>query len=600
MIHTSAPRKMQWGIGWRISAGFGVFGLAVGALFLITRSTLEESQQLSRHIDGVLTPSIQKLEALDRSVSETRILIRHWLSVQSGPRDPEKIQLQRLMDEDIPEKVQDLLPLVANWSDPALQLRFDSLSRDIEHLFLVYREVIRLLPSFQAYDDPIAMMDAEYYALDGSSIPAFTESIRRHMDAMSQAQTNALRTSTAQMDAMGSQLQLYAGNVALGILILGLLIAWWVTRSIVRPIGELKRALIYMGRGAPLEKKVESSGDEIGEMAVAVNRLADGLSRTREFSLQVGQGQFEAEYMPLSEDDALGQAILKMRDDLANNEREMEAKVDQRTAEVKEQKAVVESLYGDLRDSIDYAKRIQQAILPTETDRAKVFDSSAVFYQPRDGVSGDFYWFHSVGRVRMFSAIDCTGHGVPGAFMSLIGHHALERITKVYTQPDRVLEQLNRSACALLRPNGFGAESATAGAVNDGMDLAFVSIDMERMELEYSGANCPLYLVRKGVLQELKPDKMAIASFEPGMRQYQMQTMTLVKGDVIFAATDGFSDQFGGPRGKKFMRKRFRELLLHVASLESKEMEEALAKAFHDWKGKEEQVDDVLVVGVRV
>ena len=100
------------------------------------------------------------------------------------------------------------------------------------------------------------------------------------------------------MDALGTQLQLYAGNVALGILILGLIIAWWVTRSIVWPIGELKRALIYMGRGAPLEKKVEATGDEIGEMAVAVNRLADGLSRTREFSLQVGQGQFEAEYSP--------------------------------------------------------------------------------------------------------------------------------------------------------------------------------------------------------------------------------------------------------------------------------------------------------------
>ena len=184
--------------------------------------------------------------------------------------------------------------------------------------------------------------------------------------------------------------------------------------------------------------------------------------------------------------------------------------------------------------------------------------------------------------------------------MSLIGHHALERITKVYAQPDRVLEQLNRSACALLRPGGFGEESAQAGAVNDGMDLAFVSIDMERMELEYSGANCPLYLVRKGVLQELKPDKMAIASFEPGTRQYQMQTLPLVSGDVIFAATDGFPDQFGGPRGKKFMRKRFRELLVHVATLESHEMKVALAQAFHDWKGEEEQVDDVLVVGVRV
>ena len=598
MIHMSAPRKFQWGIGWRISVGFGVFGLAVGALFLLTRSTLAESQQLSRHIDGVLTPSIQQLEALDRSVSETRILIRHWLSVQSGPRDPEKMQLRLLMKDEVPAQVEALLPLVANWSEPALQQQFDSLSRDIEHLFLVYQEIMRLLPTFQAYDDPIAMMDAEYYALDGSSIPAFTESIRRHMDAMSQAQTDALSASTAQMDHLGTQLQWYAGNVALGILILGFLIAWWVTRSIVGPIGELKRALIYMGRGAPLEKIVEATGDEIGEMAIAVNRLAEGLSRTRDFSLQVGQGEFGAEYTPLSEDDALGQAILKMRDDLANNEREMEAKVEQRTAEVQEQKAVVESLYGDLRDSIDYAKRIQQAILPSRKERAKVFDTSAVFYQPRDGVSGDFYWFHSVGRVRMFSAVDCTGHGVPGAFMSLIGHHALERITKVYTQPDSVLDHLNRSACALLRPGGFGKDADDA--VNDGMDLAFVSIDMERMELEYSGANCPLYLVRKGMLQELKPDKMAIASFEPGTRHYQMQTLALVPGDVIFAATDGYPDQFGGPQGKKFMRKRFRELLVHVASLESDEMEQALARAFHDWKGDEEQVDDVLVVGVRV
>ncbi len=345
---------------------------------------------------------------------------------------------------------------------------------------------------------------------------------------------------------------------------------------------------------------VEASADEIGEMAVAVNRLADGINRTREFSLQVGEGQFEAEYAPLSEDDALGHAILKMRDDLANNERELEEKVRLRTAEVQEQKAKVESLYGDLKDSINYAERIQQAILPSATDRAKVFDESAVFYQPRDGVSGDFYFFHSVGRVRMFSAIDCTGHGVPGAFMSLIGHHALERITKVYTQPDRVLEQLNRAACDLLRPQGFRSEQIDETAVNDGMDLAMVSIDMERMEMEYSGANCPLYLVRKGMLQELKPDKMAIASFEPGTRQFQMHTLPLIAGDVIYVATDGFPDQFGGPNGKKFMRKRFRELLVHASTLSMPEMEQALSDAFHEWKGDEDQVDDVLVVAVRV
>ena len=203
-------------------------------------------------------------------------------------------------------------------------------------------------------------------------------------------------------------------------MILGLIIAWWVTRSIVRPIGELKRALIYMGRGAPLNKKVEATGDEIGEMAVAVNRLADGLSRTREFSLQVGQGQFEAEYS-LSEDDALGQA-LKMRDDLANNERR-EAKVDQRTA-VKNKSCGRIALRRFARQH-----RLRETYSTSHLAFGKRSGEGLRFIRcilptSRRGVRG-FYWFHSVGRVRMFSAIDCTGHGVQGAFMSLIGHHAL-------------------------------------------------------------------------------------------------------------------------------------------------------------------------------
>lgn len=599
MIRNRGTRRFQWGIGWRISTGFAIFGVAVGALFLLTRHTLQESQKLSQHIDGVLTPSIQSLEALDRSIGETRILIRHWLSVQSSATDPEKMDLKALMQEGIPNQIIALDPLVQAW-DPPLQMQFDSMRTELEYLFLAYSEIIRLLPNFKSYDDPIAMMDAEYYALDGSSIPLYTNSIRRRMDYLSNAQTDALTSSTSRMEEMGNQLELYAGNVALAILILGFVIAWAVTRSITGPIQELKKALLYMGRGAPLAEEVRVTRDEIGEMAVAVNRLSDGLNRTRSFSMEVGQGRFEADYDPLSDEDALGQALLKMRDDLANNERELEEKVRLRTAEVEEQKSKIESLYGDLKDSITYARRIQQAILPSSEARAKVFKESAVFYQPRDGVSGDFYWFHSVGRVRMFAAVDCTGHGVPGAFMSLIGHHALEHVTKVFTQPDRILEGLNRSACELLRPQGFEASTSDEGTVQDGMDLALVSVDMERMELEYSGANCPLYLVRKGMLQEIKPDKIAIASFEPGTRRYQMHTLPLVEGDVIFAATDGFADQFGGPHGKKFMRKRFRELLLNISVLDAPAMERELAKAFEDWRGDEEQVDDVLVVGVKI
>lgn len=584
------------GIGWRISLGFAAFGVAVGGLFLLTSSTLAESQALGQRIDDVLTPSLEALEDLDRSVSEGRVLIRHWLSVQSGPDDPEKQALQIIVNQTTPKHLKRLSVLAEDWP-VAQQLQRDSLARAVEHMFIVYGEIMRLLPDFESYDDPLATMDAEYYALDGSSLPELTDQIRTHLDHLTSAQTEALRSSTARMAQLGNRLRLYAGNVALGVLILGILVAYFVTRSITVPVRELKRALLYMGRGVTPESPVRVRRDEIGEMALAVNRLADGLQATRAFSLEVGRGHFEAEYTPLSEEDALGRAILKMRDDLATNEAELEAKVQARTAEVEHQRERIEILYRDLRDSIEYAERIQKAILPTPLERNSVFRHNAVFYRPRDVVSGDFHWFHSVGRLRMFAAVDCTGHGVPGAFMSLIGYQGLERVTKVYTEPNDVLAALNRSARQVLHSN----EPDTGTRLNDGMDCAFVTIDMERMELKYSGANSSLYIVRTdGEIEEIKPDKLAIASFEPSTRSYTLHTRPLSTGDVVFATTDGFPDQFGGPKGKKFMRKRLRSLFADIAPLPAHEQESRLAAAFDEWKGSEPQVDDVLVIAVRV
>ncbi len=586
------------GIGWRIFLGFAVFGVAVGSLFLLTRSTLAESQALGQRIDDVLTPSLEALEDLDRSVSEGRVLIRHWLSVQSGSDDPEKQALLGLVETTTPLHLRRLKALTAEWPTDQ-QLQYDSLAQAIDHMFIVYGEIMRLLPDFAAYDDPLATMDAEYYALDGSSLPQLTGQIRRHLDRLTTAQTAALRDSTARMAQLGNRLRLYAGNVALGVLVLGAIIAYFVTRSITTPVRELKRALLYMGRGVPPEAPVRVRKDEIGEMALAANRLAEGLQATRAFSLEVGRGNFEAEYEPLSEEDALGRAILKMRDDLASNEAQLEAKVQARTAEVEEQRERIELLYSDLRDSIEYAKRIQRAILPTALERSAVFRNHAVFYRPRDVVSGDFHWFHNVGRLRMFAAVDCTGHGVPGAFMSLIGYQGLERVTKVYTEPNDVLAALNRSAREVLHSSHLGSEESQ---LSDGMDCAFVTIDMERMELKYSGANSSLYIVRAdgGEIEEIKPDKFAIASFEPTTRTYALHTRQLSTGDVVFATTDGFPDQFGGPKGKKFMRKRLRELFQSIAPVPSVEQEARLASAFDAWKGEEPQVDDVLVMAVKV
>jgi serine phosphatase RsbU (regulator of sigma subunit) len=322
----------------------------------------------------------------------------------------------------------------------------------------------------------------------------------------------------------------------------------------------------------------------------------------------VGRGQFDTEYTPLSEEDVLGKTLIAMRDDLAGYEREMEAKVAERTETLTRQTAQLEAqgdeltrLYNDLTSSIDYARRIQGAILPSESNRRSIFDRHFVLYMPRDGVSGDFPWFHKLDAWRMFAAVDCTGHGVPGAFMSLLGHNALQHIGKVYTQPGKILDRLNTLARDVLHrgeDSGLDAEDQ----VPDGMDIGLVSINLEDGVLEFAGANSPCYIVRNGAIMELKPDKRAIASFEPGTHRYSTQTVDLKDGDMVYCASDGYADQFGGPKGRKFMRKRFRALLEELAAMGVAEQEKQLRERIERWRleADEDQVDDILVCGVRI
>ena len=523
-----------------------------------------------------------------------------------------------MVDREFPNQLQALQELDEAWT-PQAQAHVDTLRQELDRLRILYGYIMDLLPDFRSYDQPSKVMEAERYAVDGGELERFTSAVQLRLVVLTRAQNEALRNHTTQMDQLGAQLAMYAGRVAWVVVILGVVLGIIVTRSIVQPVKELKRALLHMGRGVLPEKEVRVTPDEIGDMALAVNRLSQGLSRTQRFSQEVGGGDFGTPYEPLSDEDALGKALLQMRSSLEENERELEGKVKQRTEELAQEKAKVEDVLGDLQDSISYALRIQQAILPSEQERREVLQESAVFYQPRDVVSGDFFWFKSVGSRRMFSAIDCTGHGVPGAFLSLVGHNALDRITKVYTEPHKVLDQMNTHVLSLLRKDiravaGIPKDLlrdlslATDGASErapyigsqDGMDLGMVAVNWETMTLEFAGANSPLYVVRQGELQERKSDKFAICSFEPGTKNYEVQTLELQSGDTVFLATDGFVDQFGGPHGKKFMRRRFRELLIETASLPLVEHEPHLRSRFDAWRGEEEQVDDVLVVSVRV
>lgn len=262
---------------------------------------------------------------------------------------------------------------------------------------------------------------------------------------------------------------------------------------------------------------------------------------------------------------------------------------------------IIEEKSKDIRDSINYAQRIQQAILPPFEKIDKALKDYFVLFKPKDIVSGDFYWHASVKTtpkdgpsedIVVMAAVDCTGHGVPGALMSIIGSTILNQTVSnpdVNTPAD-VLSFLNKEI------------TKTLNSIKDGMDMALCVINMNKMELQYAGANNPLYIVRQKQFIEVKPDKLAIGADtdDAAVKVFTNHTVKLEKGDSIYLFTDGYADQFGGPNGKKFKYKKFQELLIEIQDNNMAEQKHILNYHFEQWKGVLEQVDDILVIGIRV
>ena len=225
-----------------------------------------------------------------------------------------------------------------------------------------------------------------------------------------------------------------------------------------------------------------------------------------------------------------------------------------------------------------------------------------ILYKPKDIVSGDFYYAQThkspdaKGEYFYICTADCTGHGVPGAFMSMLGVSALNEaiIEKNISRPNEILDDIRMSIIASLNPEGSEEES------KDGMDCVLCAYDFNKMSLEFSSANNPLWLVRNGELTEYEPDKMPVGKYGDEMKPFTLHKLALQKGDVIYTFTDGFADQFGGPKGKKFRYKQLEEKLLQISQTPMDEQESTLRTTFDNWKGDLEQIDDVLVIGIRI
>jgi PAS domain S-box-containing protein len=249
----------------------------------------------------------------------------------------------------------------------------------------------------------------------------------------------------------------------------------------------------------------------------------------------------------------------------------------------------------EITDSIQYAQKIQQAILPNPEFLKGAFSDGFVLYQPKDIISGDYYFFHETGEKRYVAAIDCTGHGVPGAMMSVIANSLLKEVflNKKVNRVDEILYELDELLFDALNRN------STDEIRYDGMDISLCAVDKLSGKLEFAGAMRPLLLVQHEQLVEIKGSKFPLGFFDY-KKKFELHEVQLQPGDMIYLSSDGYCDQFGGDRNKKMNRKAFKELLLSIASMNGEEQEAFLEYAHKNWKQEEEQTDDILVIGIRI
>lgn len=258
---------------------------------------------------------------------------------------------------------------------------------------------------------------------------------------------------------------------------------------------------------------------------------------------------------------------------------------------------LIESKNKDITDSIKYAKHIQEAILPERNYMKQYLQDFFIFYKPKDIVSGDFYWFLEKNGLLFIAAVDCTGHGVPGAFVSIVGGNILNQVVRQnnYTDAAEILDSVNSMFNMSIR------QTFEESVVKDGMDLVLCVIDTKKMEVNFAGAYNPLYIVRNNEINIYKGNKFPIGIFiGDEVKKFSSQTIPILKDDVIYLFSDGYVDQFGGNDNKKLMHKRFRDLIIENCQLPMKLQHYNFELFFENWKGNREQVDDILLIGLRI
>ncbi len=581
-------------IAKRLYLGFGIIMLGTLVAFISTFFTISKSKKVDDKINNEINPAIVSLNELQSLMQDLKTYTINWYNA-IGPNDNNNRNKKviKIIKVDYPSLKRKLMTQSLQWNKQQSMLLTD-IVKVSDSLVKLSNVIVNEFRVIADYEDSFKSMQYSLWfensgEIGGQNLIVF-EKLKALMSLKKAEAEQGTIIITKSFNSLVGLILFIAAALAIG----GVFISFFTIRSIVVPVDKLKSSINTMSLGLVPKEKIVVAKDEIGQMSGALDNLIQGFERTTVFANEIGQGKFETDYNPLSKDDTLGKALIAMRDEIKDSRRDLEVKVEERTLELQTRKNEIEYLYGQVTDSIKYAKKLQEAILPSKETVINLLPDSFILYQPKDIVSGDFYWVEEKYNKTYFAAVDCTGHGVPGAFMSIVGRNLLKQILSDLKQPhpSDILNELSKGIAETLNTKDSHSK--------DGMDLALCCIDYSNSTIEFAGAINELYLVRDGVLQMFQGDKNYIGTMENGFTTYTNHHLAVQKNDCIYIFTDGFRDQFGGVKGKKFMRKRFDEMIISNSHLPMQEQCRTFTKKFRNWMGIEEQVDDVLMIGVRV
>ena len=375
------------------------------------------------------------------------------------------------------------------------------------------------------------------------------------------------------------------GNGILVSFIYLLLFIRWTNRDITGPLKELMINIKNTRGGEAEQYTIVRTNDEIGELAEGYNEMTQQIHNYVE-SISSMNRDLEEKVKERTKE------VVEQKEEIETQKEEIEAQLDLATL----QRDTIVVQKDQILDSIHYAERIQAAILPPDKHLSDHLSDHFLLFKPRDIVSGDFYWTMEKKNKLLVAVADCTGHGVPGAFLSMLGIASMNEIVNRSKElkPDRILDQLREILIKSLHQTG------TRGEAQDGIEIALCVIDLKKNSLEYSGANRPLYLVREGSVQIIRPDRMPIGIYEQETVPFTHHALELKKGDCLYLFSDGYVDQLGGPLRKTFRVKKFRKLLVGIQDQAMEAQKQILLRNLEDWQGDVEQIDDILVMGIRI